>query len=130
MPDVHESQVFAALLKYRIEGEVSNENVQVTVRLRPIDNHAGDSPDFLLWAEMEFDLFGQRVKLSVPIPVEAEKGGISGGAIHDLKKFVERRKHVAEIPMVVVSEAGYASKQQVEQLTAKFTISQVPVRRI
>src|SRR5213075_1012553 len=102
MPDVSESKVFAELLKYRLEGSVSNENVQVTVRLRPVDNHAGDSPDFLLWAEMEFEVFGQRVKVSVPIPVEAEKGGISGGALADLRKFVERRKHVPEIPMIVV----------------------------
>ncbi len=130
MPDVDERKVFDALLKYRLEGRIASEHTSVQIRLCPVDNHVGDSPDFLLWVEVEFELFGQPVKLKVPIPIEAEKGGISGGALEDLRKFVDRRKHLIEIPMVVVSEAGYDSKEQVEQCTTKFTIRQVPVRRL
>jgi len=130
MPEVNEASVFAALLKYRLEETISKDQLHVTVRLRPVDNHARDCPDFLLWAEIEFDLFGQQMKVSVPIPIEAEKGGIHGGALDDLRKFVDRRNHLVEIPMLVVSESGYASKQQVEQIAAKFVISQVPIRRL
>ena len=53
----------------------------ITLRLRPVDNHAGDSPDFLLWVEVEFQLFGNDIRVAVPVPVEAEKGGITGGAL-------------------------------------------------
>ena len=48
----------------------------------------------------------------------------------DLDKFVKRKKHVIEIPMLVVAEAGYHSTEQVEQCATKFVISQVPVRRL
>jgi hypothetical protein len=130
MPKVDEQRVFDALLKYRLDGRLTSEHASVQLRLRPVDNHAGDSPDFLLWVEVEFELFSQPVKLAVPIPVEAEKGGIAGGALEDLRKFVDRRKHVIQLPMMVVSEAGYDSKQQFEQCATEFTIYQVPVRRL
>ncbi len=80
--------------------------------------------------EVRFELFGQPVKVVVPIPVEAEKGGIHGGALEDLRKLIERRKHMAEIPMIVVAESGYASKEQVKDLPTRFQISQVPIRRL
>ena len=130
MPKVDERKVFGELLKYRLDGCVTSEHASVQLRLRPVDNHAGDSPDFLLWVELEFELFSQPVRVAVPIPVEAEKGGIAGGALDDLRKFVDRRKHVIQIPMIVVSEAGYGSKRQLEQCTTEFTICQVPVRRL
>jgi len=121
---VDEQKVFTELLKYRLDGRVTSEHASVQLRLRPLDNHAGDSPDFLLWVELEFEIFSRPVKLAVPIPIEAEKGGIDGGALDDLRKFVDRRKHVIELPMIVVSEAGYASKTQLEQCATRFTISQ------
>ncbi|MCX5676477.1 MAG: hypothetical protein NTX87_15865 [Planctomycetota bacterium] len=130
MPKVDEQKVYSELLKYRLAGCVTSEHTSIQLRLRPVDNHAGDSPDFLLWVELEFDLFSQPVKLAIPIPVEAEKGGIAGGALDDLRKFVDRRKHVIQIPMIVVSEAGYDTKQQTEQCETRFTIHQVPVRRL
>ncbi len=130
MPEVDEQKVFGDLLKYRLDGRVTSEHASVQLRLRPVDNHVGDSPDFLLWVELEFELFSQSVKLAVPIPVEAEKGGITGGALDDLRKFVDRGKHVIELPMIVVSESGYDTRTQVEQCATRFTICQVPVRRI
>jgi hypothetical protein len=130
MPKVDEQKVFGELLKYRLNGRITSEHASVQLRLRPVDNHAGDSPDFLLWVELEFELFSQPVRLAVPIPVEAEKGGIAGGALDDLRKFVDRGKHVIQLPMVVVSEAGYDSKQQSERCATEVTIYQVPVRRL
>ena len=130
MPDVDEKSVFDALLKYRLHETISAAGTEVEIQFRPVDNRVADSPDFLLWVDISFELFGQPVKISVPVPVEAEKGGIYGGALEDLRKLVERRRHLVEIPMIVVSEAGYASKEQVEMLATRFSITQVPVRRL
>ncbi len=130
MPRVDEKKVFTELLKYELEGRFVLGHVPVQLRLRPVDNHAGDSPDFLLWVELEFDLFSQPVKLAVPIPVEAEKGGIAGGALDDFRKFVDRQKHLIELPMVVVSESGYDTLTRQEQLATRVTITQFPIRRL
>ncbi|MEX2287748.1 MAG: hypothetical protein WD648_11705 [Planctomycetaceae bacterium] len=130
MPDVDERKVFNALLRYRTRQKVLTEATNIEIEFRPVDNSVGDSPDFLLWLEVRFELFGQPVKVVVPIPVEAEKGGIHGGALEDLRKLIERRKHLAEIPMMVVSESGYDSMEQIKDLATRFQISQVPVRRL
>jgi|SRR5581483_6657276 len=130
MPDVDESRVFAALSQYRTQLSIEGPLGQIELEFRPVDNRVGDSPDFFLWVEIRFALFGQPVKIAVPVPVEAEKGGIYGGALDDLRKFLDRKKHLAEIPMLVVAESGYATKEQDEALTTHFTISQVPIRQL
>ena len=130
MPEVDEGKVFTALSRYRGQVSVQGPMGLIELEFRPVDNRVGDSPDFLLWVEIRFDLFGQPVKLAVPVPVEAEKGGIYGGALEDLRKFVERKKHTPEIPMLVVAESGYASKEQTEPLTTQFAISQIPIRQL
>jgi hypothetical protein len=130
MPNVDENIVFQSLLKYRLQESVTTENVTVNLQLRPKNNHVGDSPDFILWLDVEFELFGQNVKVEVPIPVEAEKGGILGGALDDLRKFVDRRKHLIQVPMIVVAEQGFRTKEQTEQFPTRFTITQIPIRRI
>ena len=81
MPEVNEKDVFDALLRYRVSGSIPCTEGKIEVELRAVDNHVGDSPDFLLWVEIRFDLFGQRVKIAVPVLVEAEKGGIYSGAL-------------------------------------------------
>jgi hypothetical protein len=48
MPDVDERKVFDALLKYRLEGCIASDHTPIQIRLYPVDNHVGDSPDFLL----------------------------------------------------------------------------------
>jgi hypothetical protein len=128
MPEVNERKVYNALLKYKGSGKIQIENVDIILSLDPIDIHSVDSPDCLLWVNISLKLFGQDVKIKVPVPVEAEKGGISGGALDDLKKFVEREKYPIELPMLVIAEAGYDTREQKETLPVKFTISQIPVR--
>ena len=128
MPQVDEKDVYNALLKYEGSGEVRIGDTKVTVRLTPIDIHSIDSPDFLLWVSMEFTLFGQPMELRVPIPVEAEKGGIQGGALEDLQKLVERGRHPADVPMLVIAQSGYESRTVEMSLPVRFNVSQIPVR--
>ena len=130
MPEVDEGKVFTALSRYRGQVSVQGPMGLIELEFRPVDNRVGDSPDFFLWVEIRFDLFGQPVRITVPILVEAEKGGIVGGALEDLRKFVERKKHIPEIPMLVVSESGYASKERLEALVTQFVISQIPIRQL
>jgi len=75
MPRVDESKVFNALLSYRLSGKLALEGHEIHVSIEPNDNHAGDSPDFILWVEVNFQIFGQPMQVRVPVPVEAEKGG-------------------------------------------------------
>jgi hypothetical protein len=128
MPSVDEDEVYSALLKYRLDRTISTDNGDLTVRLRPVDNRVADSPDFLLWVEVEFELFGKPIKIAVPLPVEAEKGGIAGGALDDLRKLVERRRHLLRLPMIVVSESGHATKDKSVDFPTNVTILQLPIR--
>ena len=130
MPDVNEAAVYSSLLKHRLDCVMQTDAGAVRLQIRPVDNRVGDSPDFILWVEVEFDIFGKPVKLAVPMPVEAEKGGIYGGALDDLRKLVERRKHLLQLPMIVVSESGHASKEQSVDLPTNVTLIQVPVRNV
>jgi hypothetical protein len=128
MPEVDEKKIFDSLIKYKGTRKFNIEDTEISLSLNPIDIHEIDSPDFLLWIDMSLKLFGQDVKLRVPIPIEAEKGGIYGGALEDLKKFIERGKYPIEIPMLVIAEAGYDTKGQNESFPARFVINQIPVR--
>jgi hypothetical protein len=130
MPSVEESKVFSALLSLRASGTVDTGGQQISIKIEPIDNHLGDSPDFFLWIEVEFAAFGQSLRVRVPIPVEAEKGGIDGGAMEDLRKFVERRRHPIQLPMLVVAEAGYDLRTEPQDLPAVVTIFQLPIRAL
>jgi len=129
MPEVREEKVYAALLGYKGEGRIKIGNTEVRVSLNPIDVHNIGRPDSILWVEVSLTLFGQNLKLRVPLPIEAEKNGIDD-AIEDLDAFVERKRYPIEIPMVVVAEAGYDRREELRNLSAKFMISQVPVRRL
>ena len=128
MVEVNEKEVYHALLKYKGTGKVDIGGADISVALNPVDIHEVDSPDCILWVDISLKLIGQNLKLRIPIPVEAEKGGIYGGALEDLKKFVERRKYSIEIPMLVIAEAGYNTTEQSESLPVRFRISQIPVR--
>ena len=115
-------------MKYKGSGKIDIGGAEIVLSLNLVDIHGIDSPDSLLWIDISLKIFGQDLKLRVPIPVEAEKGGIYGGALEDLKKFVERGKYPIELPMLVIAEAGYETREQKEILPVKFTISQIPVR--
>jgi len=128
MPEVNERKVYSALLKHKGKGKVDIEDTEIYLSLNPVDIHQVDSPDCILWVEISLKLLGQDLKLRIPVPVEAEKGGIYGGALEDLRKFVERGKYPIEIPMLVVAEAGYDRREQSEFFPIRFMISQIPVR--
>ena len=128
MVEVNEREVYNILLKYKGRGKVNIQGTEVDIALNPVDIHEVDSPDCLLWIEVSLRVFGQDLQLRIPIPVEAEKGGIYGGALEDLKKFVERRKYPIEVPMLVIAEAGYDSKEQIEAFPVRFSLSQIPIR--
>jgi hypothetical protein len=68
------------------------------------------------------------MKLRAPLPFEAEKGGIYGGALEDLRKSVERERCPIELPMLVVAESGYESTHGKHHVPVKFSITQVPIR--
>lgn len=130
MPEVDEEKVYNALLRYKGSARIDINDAEISLSLNPVDIHNTDSPDFLLWVDLSIKLFGQELKARFPIPVEAEKGGISGGALDDLRKFVDREKYPIEIPMLVIAEAGYETKKQRESFPVNYTISQLPVRLI
>jgi hypothetical protein len=128
LPEVTEKKVHAALLRYRGKGQTNIQGTRIDISLDPEDIHTFDSPDILLWVSISLRLFGQDLRLRIPIPIEAEKGGIYGGALEDLTKFIERKKYALEVPMLVVAEAGYDSKGESGTLPVKFTLRQIPVR--
>lgn len=128
MPKVNEKKVYTALLKHEGRAKIDIGGAEINFSLHSIDIHSLDSPDCLLWIDVSLKIFGQDLKLRVPIPVEAEKGGIYGGALDDLRKFVDRGKYPIELPMLVIAEAGYDIREQNETLPVRFTIHQIPVR--
>lgn len=129
MPEVNEKEVYDALLKYKGSGKMHIENAEIDLSLDPVDIHNVDSPDCLLWIHVSLKLFGQYLKLRIPIPVEAEKGGIYR-ALEDLKKFVERGRYPMELPMLVVAEEGYETNEQNVSFPVRFMISQFPIRHL
>lgn len=128
MVRVKEEDVYAALIKYAGKGELFKiGKSEIQVSLRPQDTHIGDSPDFILWLEVSLKVFEQNLRVKVPIPVEAEVGGIDK-ALEDLDKFVKRGHHPLEIPMLVVATKGFRSSEQHEKLPVHFMIKQIPER--
>ncbi len=129
MPEVREEDVYNALLRFKGKEKVEIGNAEITIELTPVDIHNIDSPDSILWINISLKLFGQNLRLRVPIPVEAEKHGIDD-AVEDLDKFVERRRYPVEIPMLVIAEAGYKKREEDRTFPVKFTITQIPIRRL
>jgi len=129
MPEVKESVRYNVLLKYKGTGTIKIGNAEVVLSLNPKDTHKKDRPDSILWIEISLKLFGQKFNVRLPIPIEGEKPGLRD-AIEDLDAFVEREHYIIEIPMVVVSEAGYDKKEVMKKFPTKFTVKQIPIRRL
>ena len=128
MVRVKEEDVYAALIKYAGKGELFKiGKAEIQVSLQPQDTHIGDSPDFILWLEVSLKVFEQNLIVKVPIPVEAEAGGIDK-ALEDLNKFVKRGHYPLEIPMLVVATKGFRASEQYEKLPVHFMIKQIPER--
>lgn len=130
MPSVEERTVSAALIKYKGTKEFDIGDAHITLSLNPVDVHDMDSPDFIFWVELSMRIFGQDMKLRIPLPFEAEKGGIYGGALEDLRKFVEREHYPIELPMLVVAESGYENAVEKHHVPVNFSITQVPIRSL
>ena len=129
MPEVREEDVYNALLKFKGEGTIKIGKAEIHLSLTPIDVHTIGRPDSILWLEVSLRLFGQNLKLRVPVPIEAEKNGIDD-AMEDLEGFVKRGKYLIEVPMLVIAEAGYGKREERRNFPVEFTITQVPVRRL
>ena len=129
MPEVKESEIYNALLKYKGTKTFKIGNADVIFSLNPRDTHKKDRPDSILWIEMTLKIFGQKFEFRLPIPIEGEKRGLRE-AIEDLNAFVERGHYLIEMPMIVVSEAGYDKKEVMKKFPTKFTVKQIPIRRL
>lgn len=129
MPEVREEEIYNALLKFRGEGKVVIGKAEALLSLIPQDTHKRDRPDTILWVDITLRLFGQEFNVRIPIPIEGEKNSIDD-AMDDLNEFVKRRKYPAEIPMLVITEAGYAKREEYRDFPTKFILTQFPVRRL
>ena len=129
MPEVKESEIYNALLKYKGTGTFKIGNVDIILSLNPRDTHKKDRPDSILRIEITLKIFGTKVEVSLPIPIEGEKSGLRE-AIEDLNAFIERGHYLIEMPMIVVSEAGYDKKEVMKKFPTKFTVKQIPIRRL
>ena len=127
MVRVREEQVWKAIK--RCAGATSLEvgNAKIRMSLQPRDVHREDCPDFLLWLEVDLRIFAQELRVRIPIPIEAEAGGIDD-ALEDLEKFIKRGHYPLEIPFLVVAASGYHSTKQEGRLLTHFTLKQIPER--
>lgn len=107
MPRIREEEVYNIFLK-KIKGDVPAKikDVDVFIKFRPEDVHTRDSPDIILWLEVDFKVFGENFNVKIPIPVEVEEIGIDG-AQEDLHKFIDREKYNIELPMIVIAGRGF-----------------------
>jgi len=129
VPEVKESEIYNALLKYKGTKTFKIGNADVIFSLNPRDTHKKDRPDSILWIEITLKIFQQKFEVRLPIPTEGEKSGLRE-AIEDLNAFVEREHYLIEIPMIVVSEAGYDKKEVMKKFPTKFIVKQIPIRRL
>src|SRR5437763_571850 len=128
MATISEEAVYAALQRCSGSARLHLGEGEATASLSVQDNRVRDSPDFVLWLEVELRVFGQKVRVRVPIPIEAEKGGIKGGALEDLKKFAQRQRHRLELPMLVVAGSRHDHAAQTICLATDVAVRQVPGR--
>ncbi len=129
MPEVREEEIYEALLRFRGEKKVVIGKAEALLSLTPQDTHKHDRPDSILWVDILLRLFGQELKLRIPIPVEGEKNSIDD-AMEDLDEFVKRKRYPIEIPMLVITEAGYAKREEHRDFPTRFMMTQFPVRRL
>jgi len=127
MTRVQEEDVQDALLRYTGEGSVSIGEGNVTIEIDSKDIHTVDSPDCIFQIIITYELFGDEMRVELPLPVEAEATGLDS-AREDLKKLIERENYIPEFPMLVVAESSYGNDiEQVDQ-TVEYHIRQIPER--
>src|SRR5262249_5720316 len=111
---ISDSQLYA-LLATLLDGAGSatihprspeSKDFEIKVVVEVHDNHRGDSPDVILWLNLEITHPRLPIlKIRVPVPIEGEKAGI-GAAMEDLRKFSEREHFAVKLPMLVVGGDG------------------------
>lgn len=129
MPEVREEEIYEALLKFKGEGKIVIGKAEALLSLIPQDTHKHDRPDSILWVDILLRLFGQEFRLRIPIPIEGEKNSIDD-AMEDLDEFVKRKRYLIEIPVLVITEAGYAKREEHRDFPTRFMMTQFPVRRL
>lgn len=129
MPEVKEEDIYNALLNLKGENKLKIGKTDITLSLNPEDIHKFDRPDSILWINILLKIFGQNLKIKVPVPVEGEKHSIDD-AMEDLEEFIKREKYPVEIPMLVIAEAGYDKREERRTLPVKFKIIQIPLRQL
>lgn len=129
MTRVDENDVADALLKFEGSDTAEVGELDVTVSIDVDNIYAFDSPDCIFKIDLEYKLFGQEMKVSVPLPVEAEASGLDA-AVEDLDKLIERKNYVPYFPMLVVAEGGSGQVVVEKSQSIKYTLRQVPLRRL
>jgi len=122
-----------------IEGEYEAKTDwgKIAITLDAIPSYAGGKgrPDEILTIKVKFAILGANIELSIPVLIELAKVGYSD-ALVDLKEFCERsilgeQKSHVEIPMIAIGGDCYKKlRSQERQLTARFNLTQVPMRMI
>lgn len=127
MTRVLEEDVHDALLKYAGEGSVDIGDGNIDIELTVSDIHTIDSPDCLLWLDIDLDIFSQALEVRLPLPVEAEAAGLEH-AREDLEKLVERENYYPEIPMLIVAEKGFNDDEEDVNQRVSYKLKQIPER--
>jgi len=129
MTRVDENDVANALSKFEGEDTAQVGDMEVDISIDVNNIYAYDSPDCIFSIELEYELFGQQMSVTVPLPVEAEAAGLDA-AVEDLDKLIERKNHVPQFPMLVVAEHGWDQTELERSQPVRYSVRQVPLRRL
>lgn len=127
MTRVHEEDVHDALLRYAGEETVEIGDGEVDIEITPVDIHTIDSPDSIIWVKLNIEMFSERFRVKIPLPVEAEAAGLDH-AKEDLEKFIQRENYIAELPMLIVAEKGFDSDDESVKQRVSYNLEQIPER--
>jgi hypothetical protein len=127
MTRVYEEDVHDALLRYAGEETVEIGDGEVDIEITPVDIHTIDSPDSIVWVKLNLEMFSERFRVKIPLPVEAEAAGLDH-AKEDLEKFIQRENYIAELPMLIVAEKGFDSDEESVKQRVSYNLEQIPER--
>lgn len=127
MTRVHEEDVHDALLRYAGAETVEIGDGEVDIEITPIDIHTIDSPDSIIWVKLNLEMFSERFRVKIPLPVEAEAAGLDH-AKEDLEKFIQRENYIADLPMLIVAEKGFDSDKESVKQRVSYNLEQIPER--
>jgi len=126
---LNEDELYSLLLE-----EKRQKHIKIRVVDIDIDPNykIPDSPDFILIIKLKLklEIFSREFDIRIPIPIELEKVGAdpkkeNWGALEDLRKFIERKRRVLEIPMIVISKYYRASFIKYVDLKTRIKVIQM-----